>query len=137
MIITTWWPNRCLIYVMLIIAWLITWLKQGVLAFSFDSILLFLGLTFFFEIYGFGFRIEIIDEKMTYWRWPKYLSKGKLIQRNDIKNVQHLPLSYGRKIKVAIFDIYLKKSDKPVRISLAAFSPKDIKMIFKWLGYKP
>jgi hypothetical protein len=130
-LISTWWFNKALLYSIIIPGVSIGFYKHGLNS----SFLWLVGLFLCVHLILFSFKIELQTERLTYWRWPKYLSKGIVINRANIIRIENVPLSYGRKIKLAIFDVYLNGNDKPIRINLGAFSPKNVRRILDWLGY--
>jgi hypothetical protein len=130
-LISTWWFNKALLYSIIIPGVSIGFYKHGLNS----SFLWLVGLFLCVHLILFSYKIELQTERLTYWRWPRFISKGIKIHKDDICGFKHLPLSYARKIELAIFDVHLK-NNKTVRLSLAAFSPKDVKKVLEWFGYE-
>ena len=129
MVITAWWFNKVLLYSIVIPVALIGLYSHGLNA----DFLWLLILFSFIHIILFSHKIELQANRLTYWRWPKFISKGIQIHKDDICGFERLPLSYARKIELAIYEVHLKDKTS-ARISLAAFTPKDIKWVLDWFG---
>lgn len=129
--ISAWWPTRVLLHTSFFLVLVYIVIRNGLKSDWWYLI----AVIFYLETTLFSYKIEIEGENIKYWRWPKYLSKGILINRANIIRIENVPVSYGRKIKLAIFDVYLNGTDKPIRISLGVFSPKNVRFILDWLGY--
>ncbi len=130
MLISAWWFNKAILYSIIIPGVVIGLYKHGFTA----SLLWLFGMFLWIHIILFSYKIELQTERLIYWRWPRFMSKGIIIHKKDICGFEHLPLSYARKIKLAIFDVHLKDK-KTVRVSLATFAPKDVKKVLDWFGY--
>ena len=129
MVITAWWFNKVLFYSIALPGVLIGLYEHGLN----DDFLWLLFLFLCIHIILFSHKIELQANRLTYWRWPKFISKGIQIHQDDICGFERLPLSYARKIELAIYEVHLKDNTS-ARISLAAFPPKDIKCVLDWFG---
>ena len=130
LLISAWWFNKVLLYSIIVPGALIGLYSHGLNA----SFLWLLILFMLIHIILFSHKIELHADCLTYWRWPRCISNGILIHKNDISGFERLPLSYARNIELAIFEVRFKDNTS-TRISLATFTPKDVKLVLDWFGY--